>query len=651
MPPKSIAKQTEPRKSILVIPSRIVSRPDELEGGEETEIAAQISVPQEGGWGWVVVFAAFWIMFILDGVSFTFGSLLSDMTADLGMADSLVALINSVAVALYFIAGPLASAFINRFGFRACVMSGSVICAFSLFFSYFSTNYASLVIFYGVCAGFGYCLINMSAGLVVGFYFERLRSLAIALATTGSSAGIMILFPLNIYLVSLAGWRTTTLLHSGMFGLIYYFGMTFRPLLSLTVVKTTDDPTRTVTYLPSLSKAVIQPTQSSAKVDGLKPTVTERLFSAVSNANFPTAAAVVEEGVLTSSNQPGPSTGAVSKLTLTAHSPQGGVSRRHLKQVQSIISKTSVQDKQKRNVELTVHVEEAPKKRSCWARLCHWEEHVPQSRPLYRDDAFYSGKVDKLPIYQKSMMDTTGEGKTGLEYQMAVSRAVTAGDLREKRGVFTTAVRRVLATMMDPKLLKRPSFMLLSASGFLTYVGFLVPYVYLKDRNLQAGLASHHCTLFITVLGFANACGRLAIGALAVKIDPIKLYSISCCIGGLSTIVSDITYDIYYQYGYCVVYGFFVASLACLRSMVIVSLYGLDKLTNATGMMLLFQGFGSLLSTPLAGLLKNNFGYTVSFCVAGAFMVVGGLILIPIRKVANKEDGTENEGPKITKNR
>lgn len=649
MPSKGVSKPTDTKKSILVVPSRIVSRPDEQEGGEEIEIAAQISVPQEGGWGWVVVFASFWCTFILDGVAYTFGSLLTDITEDIKMSGSLVALINSIAVAIYFIAGPLASALINRFGFRACTMCGSIICSFSLFFSYFSTNYGSLVVFYGLCAGFGYCLINMSAGLVVGFYFEKLRSLAIALATSGSSAGIMLLFPLNSYLVTLAGWRTTTLLHSGLFGFIYYLGMTYRPLLSLTVVKTTDDPTRTVTYLPSLSKAAIQTAPTGPKGESLKPTVTERLFSAVSNANFPTAAAVVEEGVLASATQPGPSTAAVSRLTLTAHNPQGTVSRRQLKQVQSIISRTSsAHDKQKRNIELTVHTEEKTKKSSCWGRLCHWEEHVPQSRPLYRDDAFYSGKVENLPIYQKSMMDTSADAKTGLEYQMAVSRAVTAGDLRERRGVFTTAVRRVLATMMDPKLLRRTSFLLLAGSGFFTYVGFLVPYVFLKDRNLSAGIAAEHCTWFVTVLGFSNAMGRLVIGALAVKFSPIKLYSMACCIGGISTILSDLSYEIYYQYGYCFVFGFFVASLAGLRSMVIVSLYGLDKLTNATGMMLLFQGFGSLISTPLAGVLKDYFGYRVSFCVAGLFMLFSSIFLLLVKTYADKEVNKQQKEKKQT---
>lgn len=238
MPPKA-----EVRKSILVIPSRIVHTPDEKEGGEETEITAQVSLPNDGGWGWVVVFASFTSIGILDGVIYTFGTLLVDMTKDLKSEEAAIALINSVAVCLYQAAGPIVSAFINRFGFRACVMTGAVITSFSLFISYFAPNYIALLIFYGFFTGFGCALVNMCCSLVVGFYFEKYRSIALAISVCGSSLGVTAFFPLNTYLVGLAGWRTTTLFHSGLIGTIFFMGMTFRPLVSLTVVRTTETST------------------------------------------------------------------------------------------------------------------------------------------------------------------------------------------------------------------------------------------------------------------------------------------------------------------------------------------------------------------------------------------------------------------------
>ncbi|XP_045766583.1 uncharacterized protein LOC123868210 [Maniola jurtina] len=638
MPPKPILVKNDTMKNVLVAPSRVVSRPDKLEGGEETEIAAQILVPPETGWGWVVVAASFINVFIFDGIAFTYGSLKNDISTDLNLSNSLVNLVNSLCIAIYYIAGPLASAFINRFGFRACVMSGSVLSSFSLFISYFSNGFASFCIFYGAIAGFGYCLMNMASGLIVGFYFEKLRSIALAICSCGSSVGIMAFYPLNVYLIKLAGWRTATLLHSGLIGLIYFLGMTFQPLLSFTVVKTTEDQTRTVTYLPNLSTAGLRLATSRTKTDDktIEPTATERLFSAVSNSNFPTAAALVEDTTVGSAAQPGPSTAAVSKLTLTANAPQGGISPRQLKQVKSIMSKTSVQDKTKPPpVEIAVTVEE-PKESSCWGRLCHWDVHVPESRPMYRDDVFYEGKLEKLPEYQKSKM-ASGTSKTGLEYQLAVSRAVTVDDLREKKGVFTTAARRVLATMMDPKLLRKKSFIFLCLGGFLIFVGYLTPYVFIQDRNVQAGLDPQHCLFLVSVIGGANAIGRLVLGGVASKIDPINVFIFSTLISGIVTILSDVSLNLSYQYFYCFVFGFFSSATTSLRSMVIVSLYGLDNLTNATGVILVFQGLGSLVSTPSASILKNMYGFSIAFYVAGSFITAGGIILLPVKRMSEKE--------------
>ncbi|XP_049874464.1 uncharacterized protein LOC126372658 [Pectinophora gossypiella] len=630
---------------------KVVGKHDDKVGGEEHEITAQISVPHEGGWGWLVVFSAFFSIFILDGVAYTFGSMLADIAKDLKVSDSLVALVNSTAVALYFIASPLASAFINRFGFRECAMCGSIICSFALLTSYFTKKIGYLFLFYGIIAGFGYSLINMSSGLVVGFYFERLRSVALAIATCGSSFGVMSLFPVNTYLVKLAGWRTTMLLHSGLFGIIFFLGMAYRPLLSFTVTKTEQDPTRTVAYLPSVTSAVVRPTTSRTGVQTPKPTLaptaTERLFSAVSNVNFPMAAAVVEDiqppdmiptGHATTA-QAGPSSAVArskSRLTFTAHGTEGAIYQKQLQRVESIISKAS--DKSKAFVEVSIIKPPTTKKKmGFWARLFTWEPRVPQARPLYRDDAFYEGKLTDLPAYQKSMVDTSAPGRTGLEYQMAVTRAVTVNDLQEHRGVFTTALRRVLATMMDPNLLKKSSFLLMCCSGFFTYLGFLVPYVYLQDRNLKAGVDASHCNLFISAIGLSNAIGRLVLGSLASKIDPIYLFAVGCTVAGLSTIVSGVSYNLYYQYAYCFVFGFSISSVACLRSIILVSLYGLDKLTNATGMMLIFLGLGNLVSTPIAGILKNTYGYELAFTVAGAFMTVSGLILILVKFFAVRE--------------
>lgn len=637
-------------KKSVILPSG--TNIEDLEGAEETEITAQISVPTEGGWGWIVVAASFMVIFVLDGVFFTFGSILNNMADDLRVDASLVALANSVAVAVYLMAGPLVSALINRFGFRMISMSGSVICSVALLCTYFATSFPSIIVSYGIFGGLGAAFSSMACGLVVGFYFEKLRAIAMSIASAGSSVGVMVMFAVNSQIVNLAGWRVVMLLHSGLLVTIYFFSMTFRPLLSFTVTTVVAgavdaEETKTVTYLPSLARL-----PSSTKPDGqtkndrLMSTPAERLFSAVSNAHFPTAATMVTENTTSTPTKAGPSTAATSRITFTPQSGKSGISRKQLKDVQSKIlsrSKTSVGYAEK-HVEINIVADEKPdeKKLKWWQKCCHWEEHISQARPMYRDDAFYEGKLDKLPAYQKSVVDTATTDRTGLEYQMAVSRAVTAAELTEKRGIFTTAVRRILATMLDPKLMKKLSFLLFCSSAFFTYVGFLVPYVFLPDRNKNEGISPEHCNLFVSVIGFANAFGRVAIGTLAMALNPVYLYLVCCLISGTTIIAFNFSFNLYYQYAICLIFGFHIGSLSCVRSVAIVHLYGLEMLTNATGLILMFQGLGSLISTPIAGVLKNTFGYSMSFYVAGTFVFISGIVLIPVEKLNKKEQQTKD---------
>lgn len=598
-------RQIDKRKQSI---SRVLKITDELED-DETEITAQITVQTESAWRWLVVCASFMNLFFLDGVSFTFGSILPDMVIDLQLSDTPVAFINSLSVAIYFMASPLASAFINRFGFRECCMTGSFICSMSLFVTYFLSKYGYLCIFYGVFAGFGYAMINMSSGLVVGFYFEKFRALAMAVTTCGSSVGVATFYPVNSYLVNLAGWRSTILLHSGLIGIIFFSAMIFRPLISFTVTKEQD----------KVSKTVISQSKDEKK-----------FFGGLTNNRFPTAENVVENG---EQPQPGPSVRKTSKLTLTSNHPPGGISHRHLQQVKDIAS-----SHQKRtNTSLNINVgEHRVDKRNWFARLCFWEPHVPYSRPMYRDDAFYEGSLNKLPQYRKSVLEISEKDRTGLEYHLAVTRAVTVSDLKERQGFCSIAAKRVITTMMDPSLLKRPSFLLLCSSGLMTYLGFLVPYVFLSDRNMKAGIDPKHCSLFVSTIGLSNIFGRLVLAGLASKIDPMKLFIFSATTAGLSTMMSVLNYSVYYQYFYCVVFGFTIAT-SCLRGVILVSLYGLEKLTNTMGVVMLFLGLGNLVSTPVASLLKNRYGYDVAFCVSGFFIMCSGLIVIPVKAAANRE--------------
>lgn len=50
------------------------------------------------------------------------------------------------------------------------------------------------------------------------------------------------------------------------------------------------------------------------------------------------------------------------------------------------------------------------------------------------------------------------------------------------------------------------------------------------------------------------------------------------------------------------VFGFLIGAYVGLTSVILVDLFGLDRLTNAFGMLLLFQGIAALIGPPAAGL-------------------------------------------------
>lgn len=78
----------------------------------------------------------------------------------------------------------------------------------------------------------------------------------------------------------------------------------------------------------------------------------------------------------------------------------------------------------------------------------------------------------------------------------------------------------------------------------------------------------------------------------------------------------------------------FLGALVGLTSVILVDLLGIEKLTNAFGLLLLFQGIGSFIGPPIAGSMYDQTqSYTASFLFAGSSMVLSGLILyfcIPI---------------------
>ena len=71
--------------------------------------------------------------------------------------------------------------------------------------------------------------------------------------------------------------------------------------------------------------------------------------------------------------------------------------------------------------------------------------------------------------------------------------------------------------------------------------------------------------------------------------------------GFSATVLVVVCNDFYTLAVYASVFGFTIGAYVGLTSVILVDLLGLDKLTNAFGLLLLFQGIASLAGPPIGG--------------------------------------------------
>lgn len=94
---------------------------------------------------------------------------------------------------------------------------------------------------------------------------------------------------------------------------------------------------------------------------------------------------------------------------------------------------------------------------------------------------------------------------------------------------------------------------------------------------------------------------------------------------------------------YSVVFGFTIGAYVGLTSVILVDLLGLEKLTNAFGLLLLFQGIASLLGAPVAGLLYDlTKTYVPGILMAGIMIALSGVMLFAIPPLQRRKQRREN---------
>ncbi|XP_078669446.1 monocarboxylate transporter 13-like [Branchiostoma floridae x Branchiostoma belcheri] len=184
----------------------------------------------DGGWGWVVVFAALCNLGFMYGTVRSLGVFFVPMMETFDTNAGTTSWVVSTLMGCSFACGPVSGALVRKFGSRPVAMTGGVFVCAGYLLSSFATTIYHVYVTLGLVAGVGTSLTHVASTSIVGRYFDRRRGLANSLALMGTCVGSFALPPLFQLLIDEYGMRGSFVIVAGLELHVCAFSSFFRPI-------------------------------------------------------------------------------------------------------------------------------------------------------------------------------------------------------------------------------------------------------------------------------------------------------------------------------------------------------------------------------------------------------------------------------------
>ncbi|XP_070558464.1 monocarboxylate transporter 12-like [Ptychodera flava] len=190
----------------------------------------KLEEPPDGGWGWMVVFASFIVLFVVRGIQNSIGVFFVVLMDHFQEGAGSTSWLTTCLTSLSSCTGPISGALSKRFGHRRVVMLGGLLAGTSIFITAFATNIIYVTVTFGVLTGIGFGLARVPAVALIGRYFKKHHAIAAGIAVVGTGAGAFSVPPSVPFLVDIYGWRGTFMLMGGLALNLCVGGALLRPI-------------------------------------------------------------------------------------------------------------------------------------------------------------------------------------------------------------------------------------------------------------------------------------------------------------------------------------------------------------------------------------------------------------------------------------
>ena len=162
---------------------------------------------ERSSYAWVVVAAAFTLMFIGFAAAYSFAAFFGALEAEFGASRGDIALVFSVAAFVWFLSGAPAGVLADRYGVRRVAIVGVACIALALAIAAVAGSLNVLYATYSIGLGLGVGLVYVPSIGAVQPWFSANRALASGIAVAGIGAGNIAGPLLAAWWIGIFGWR------------------------------------------------------------------------------------------------------------------------------------------------------------------------------------------------------------------------------------------------------------------------------------------------------------------------------------------------------------------------------------------------------------------------------------------------------------
>ncbi|XP_039857125.1 monocarboxylate transporter 9-like [Simochromis diagramma] len=216
--------------------------------------------------------------------------------------------------------------------------------------------------------------------------------------------------------------------------------------------------------------------------------------------------------------------------------------------------------------------------------------------------------------------------------------------IKEKRQAYSKYIHSMSEILQDQVMVA------FCIGVFMFSLGAFPPALFIEDVAQSQGLIEEVSLIPLVSIGAIAACvGKLGLGILVdIRwINSIYLYAFTMFAGGVALLIIPLTNSYVGLQILSAIVGFANGNWS-LTSYITTRIVGLEKLTQAHGIVMFFGGFGIILGPPVVGWFFDwTQSYDLAFYFSGSFVLLGAFLLTLLTLPCCNGKHPENDKPEV----